>query len=236
MTDPHHPGQPSQSGPQNQAPWWNEPQQPETGYGTALSPSGYQQPQPGYQQPPQPAPARRPKNPRGRGPKIVGAIVYSLVVLLIGIAIGSASKSGTPAAASTQAPATTYNSGDNTTGPASNPNPADTGSSAPAAPASHVLIRFAGSGIKNSAPFNVGSGPVTVTYRFNCASFGTSGNFAADLLYGNQSSLNSDDLQMANDLATSGGQTTTVYPQDPGQDYYLSVNSECTWHMKVVSG
>jgi hypothetical protein len=101
---------------------------------------------------------------------------------------------------------------------------------------SHVLIRFVGSGIKNSAPFNVGNGPLTVTYHFDCAAFGGSGNFAADLLYGNQSSLNSDDQSIANDLAPSGGQTTTVYPQDPGQDYYLSVNSECNWRIKVVSG
>jgi hypothetical protein len=166
------------------------------------------------------------------GAKILGVIVYSVVVLLIGVLIGNsaASKSGTPAAASTQAPATSA-----TTSPS--PAPASTTTSSPAAaaaPASHVLIRFAGSGIRNSAPFDVGSGPLTVTYRFNCASQGGSGNFVADLLYGNQSSLNSDDQSIANDLAASGGQTTTVYPQDPGKDYYLSVNSECSWHLKVV--
>jgi hypothetical protein len=66
------------------------------------------------------------------------------------------------------------------------------------------------------------------------SNFGQSGNFQADLEYGNQSSLNSDDQMIANDLAMQGGQTTTVYPQDPGKDYYLSVNSECSWHLKVV--
>ena len=199
----HSPGQPQQAG---------------NGHGTATSP-------PGYQPPPQTAPHGRPKKQRGRGPKFVGVLVYSLVVLLIGIAIGnaSASKSGTPAAAST--PATSA-----TTSPA----PARTASSAPAAPVSHVLIRFAGSGIKNSAPFNVGSGALTVTYHFNCASTGSMGNFVADLLYGNQASLSGDDQPIANDLAASGGQTTTVYPQDPGKDYYLSVNSECSWRIKVV--
>ena len=156
--------------------------------------------------------------------------MYSLVVLLIGIVIGTAtaSKTPAPAAASTQAPAASA-----TTGPSP---AASTSSPAAAAHTSHVLIRFAGSGIKNSAPFNVGSGPLTITYHFDCAAFGGSGNFAADLLYGNQSSLNSDDQSIANDLAASGGQTTTVYPQDPGQDYYLSVNSECNWRIKVVSG
>lgn len=183
--------------------------------------------QPGFT----PTPAGRPKKQRSRGAKIFGAIVYSFVVLLIGIAIGNAvsSKPTTPAAASTQTPATSA-----TTTPS--PTPAKTASSPAAAAAStnHVLIRFAGSGIKNSAPFDVGSGPLTVTYHFNCASFGSAGNFAADLLYGNQSSLNSDDQSIANDLAMSGGQTTTVYPQDPGKDYYLSVNSECNWRLKVV--
>lgn len=222
MTDQHHSGQPWQGGPQSQPPWQYEPQQPQGQFRQPLEPG---------QSPPSPPPAPhgRPKKRRGRGAKILGVIVYSVVVLLIGILVGNsaASKSGTPAAASTQPPAISA-----TTSPA----PASTSSSpaAAAAPASHVLIRFAGSGIKNSAPFDVGSGPLTVTYRFNCAAFGQSGNFQADLLYGNQSSLNSDDQSIANDLAMSGRQTTTVYPQDPGQDYYLSVNSECSWHLKVV--
>lgn len=223
MTDQHHPGQPWQGDPQNQAPWQYEPQQPQ---GQSRQPLGAGQ----FPSAPQAAPRGRARKPRGGGAKIVGAIVYSLVVLLIGIVIGSAtaSKTPAPAAASTQAPATSA-----TTGPSP---AASTSSPAPAAHTSHVLIRFVGSGIKNSAPFNVGSGPLTVTYHFDCAAFGGSGNFAADLLYGNQSSLNSDDQSIANDLAASGGQTTTVYPQDPGQDYYLSVNSECNWRIKVVSG
>jgi hypothetical protein len=221
-------------GPPQQPPW-EQSQQPSGGtqqyHGQPQQGSSYATPTspPGYQPPPQLAPPWRPGKQRGRATKIVGAVVYSIVVLLIGVAIGSAtaSKTGTPAAAST--PATSA-----TTSPA----PASTTSSAPAAAASakHVLIRFAGSGIKNSAPFDVGSGPLTVTYRFNCAAFGSSGNFVADLLYGNQSSLSGDDQSIANDLAASGGQTTTVYPQDPGKDYYLSVNSECSWRLKVVSG
>jgi hypothetical protein len=71
--------------------------------------------------------------------------------------------------------------------------------------------------------------------RFNCSSFGGSGNFAADLEYGNQASLNSDDQSIANALAPSGQATTTVYPQEPGHDYYLSVHSECSWTVKLVS-
>lgn len=97
-----------------------------------------------------------------------------------------------------------------------------------------VLMRFSGNGIRNSPPFRVGS-QVTVRYSFDCSAYGGSGNFIADLQYGNQTSLNSDDQQIANALAGHEAQTTTVYPQDPGKDYYLAVNSECNWSI-VVKG
>jgi hypothetical protein len=98
-----------------------------------------------------------------------------------------------------------------------------------------VLLNMTGSGIQNSAPFMVSGSQVTVTYSFNCASAGGSGNFIADLEYGNQSSPNSDDQSIANQLAPSGQATTTVYPQDPGNDYYVSVDSECSWTITVES-
>ena len=106
-------------------------------------------------------------------------------------------------------------------------------SEVPAAP--QVLLVMSGSGIRNSAPFLVSTSQVTVTYTFDCSAVGGSGNFIADLNYGNQASLNSDSQSIANDLAASGGQTTTVYPQDPGQQYYVAVNSECNWTVKVVA-
>jgi Host cell surface-exposed lipoprotein len=124
MTDQHHPGQSRQGGPQNQAPWQYEPQQPQ---GQPRQPLETGQ----LPSAPQPAPVRRARKQRGRGAKILGVIVYSAVLVLIGALIGSsaASKSGTPAAASTQAPATSA-----TTSPASGPSPAATTPS-PAAPA-----------------------------------------------------------------------------------------------------
>jgi hypothetical protein len=152
----------------------------------------------------------------------IGALIV-VGVVLIGVAVAMIGPGSRPAS-SPQAPAAAS--------PGASPSPS-TVKQAAAAP--KVLIRFAGSGIENSAPFNVGSGPLTVHYSFNCASFGQSGNFVADLLYGSQSSLNSDDLPIANGLAMSGAQTTTVYPQDPGRDYYLSVNSECSWRIRVSS-
>ena len=95
-------------------------------------------------------------------------------------------------------------------------------------------MQLSGSGIANSAPFNVGPGALRVTYSFDCSSFGGQGNFIADLLYGNQSSPNSDDLSIANALATSGQNTTYVYPMYPNSEYYLSVNSECSWTVTVT--
>ncbi len=110
-----------------QQPAWEQSQQP---YGGPQHYPG----QPQSRQPfetgkfppaPQPAPGRRSRKPRGRGPKIIGTIVYSLVILLIGVAIGnsSASKAGTPAAGSSPAPSTSLpatitsnNPGDSTTG------------------------------------------------------------------------------------------------------------------------
>lgn len=103
----------------------------------------------------------------------------------------------------------------------------------PPPPKPRVLVSLSGSGIQNSAPFHVGSGNLTVSYSYDCSSFGGSGNFIADLLYGNQSSLDSDDLSIANALGPGGQATTHVYPQYPGRSYYLSVNSECNWTVTV---
>jgi hypothetical protein len=89
-----------------------------------------------------------------------------------------------------------------------------------------VLIRFSGSGILNSAPFRVTSSTVTVHYTYDCASFGTSGNFIADMETGNQASLGSDDQSIANALGSGGSQVTTLYPRNVGSIYHIAVNSD----------
>jgi hypothetical protein len=99
-----------------------------------------------------------------------------------------------------------------------------------------VLLSLSGSGIANSPPFLVAAGTLTVHYGYSCASFGTSGNFVADLQSGNQGSLSSDDQPVANALGSGGSATTTIYPQNPGSDYHLAVNSECDWNVIVWSG
>jgi len=96
-----------------------------------------------------------------------------------------------------------------------------------------VLLSFSGNGIGNSAPFLV-LGNLTVHYTFDCSSQGT-GNFIGDIETGNQASLNSDDQSFANELSGGGSKTTHVYPQEPGHDYHVSINSECSWTV-VVKG
>jgi hypothetical protein len=104
------------------------------------------------------------------------------------------------------------------------------------APASSVLITFSGSGIRNSAPFVVNSSSVTARYSYDCSSAGGEGNFIADLVSGSPSSASYDDESIANELGSGGSQTTTVYPQDVGNSYYLEVNSECSWSITLTAG
>jgi len=99
-----------------------------------------------------------------------------------------------------------------------------------------VLISFSGSGIRNSAPFVVNSSAVTASYSYDCSSFGGQGNFIADLVSGSPGSGNYDDESIANQLGSGGSQTTTVYPQDVGNSYYLEVNSECSWSITLTTG
>jgi hypothetical protein len=99
-----------------------------------------------------------------------------------------------------------------------------------------VLIRLSGSGIENSRPFLVQSGTVTVRYSYDCASDGGSGNFIADLETGNQAAPGSDDQSIANALSAGGSATTTVYPQDPGSEYHVAIDSECSWSLVARSG
>jgi hypothetical protein len=143
------------------------------------------------------------------------------------VTVPATAHAAAPAASKTvSAPATTH---------AATVTPQATHAAKPRPAASVVLVNLSGSGIKNSAPFTVSSGTLTVSYSYNCASFGGRGNFVADLLSGNQSSLNSDDQSIANALGSSGAATTHIYPTMVGSKYYLSVNSECSWTVIVKS-
>jgi hypothetical protein len=92
--------------------------------------------------------------------------------------------------------------------------------------APQVLLDQSGSGQAQTQPFTTGKS-WTVTYTFDCSSFGSSGNF--QLFVKNVDGSDNFDTG-ANDLAASGGNTDYFY--DAGQ-HYLTVNSECSWHITV---
>jgi hypothetical protein len=234
QTDPY---QPRQRQDLNQPPGWPTQQLP------AEPAGGDYPPGPGV---PQHAPGSAPARHRLRNTLIASAA--GLVLLFVGISIGSAGKTANLAPASTvtvtaaAAPAPTVTV--TRTARAARRAAAASASAPPSVPAqssasaqsSGVLFTFSGSGIRNSASFTVNSSAVTARYSYNCSAFGSSGNFIADLVSGSPSSESYDDQSIANELGSGGSQTTTVYPQDQGSSYHLEVNSECSWSITLTAG
>jgi hypothetical protein len=116
------------------------------------------------------------------------------------------------------------NAGKSTT--TSTPAVADKSPSAKPAAAPKVLLDVTGSGIKQTQKFTAG-GDWDLEWSYDCASFGASGNFVVTA-YG------SDGLPavLTNELGAKGADVTH---QHNAGTFYLSVNSECTWHV-VVKG
>lgn len=87
-----------------------------------------------------------------------------------------------------------------------------------------VLATFKGTGTENTAKFTV-SGTWKLTWSYNCAAFGQSGNFIV---------LTDDGGAGAsvNELGMRGHGSTYAYG-DSGR-HYLAVNSECPWRIKVI--
>jgi hypothetical protein len=160
-------------------------------------------------------------------------------VLLVGVGIGAAGSSKSTAApqvtvtaAARPGPAVTITV---TAPPSAASAPTRTHSARPKTHA-NLLFKFSGSGIRNSRPFLVNAATVTAHFTYNCAAAGGSGNFIADMVSGNPSSLSSDDQSIANALGSGGSQTTTLYPQNQGSRYHLTVNSECSWSITLTNG
>jgi hypothetical protein len=241
--DPYRPQEWPQQLTGQQPPGW--PGQPQPG-----QPPGDHEQDPGAPRHPHAQPAK----PHRVRTILLGSAA-GVVLLLIGVAIGSAgAKTSKPAPAPTvtvtaqaaaaptvtitrrahAAPAVTVTvTATAAAAAAAAPNPAP--ASHPAA-ASDVLITFSGSGIRNSAPFVVNSSSVTTHYSYSCSAFGSSGNFIADMVSGSPSSGSYDDQSIANELGTGGSQTTTIYPQDVGSTYHLEVDSECSWSITLTAG
>lgn len=96
-----------------------------------------------------------------------------------------------------------------------------------------VLLRFSGSGDAGSRPFGVTS-RLTLTYRYDCASYGYRGNFIVDVeTAGNPSSGSWDDEEAVNLLGNGGKAMVSVYPEELSEQYHVSVTSECDWSVVV---
>jgi len=106
------------------------------------------------------------------------------------------------------------------------PAPAPAPASSSPAGSSGTVATFSGSGIKNTPQFTV-SDTWELEYSYDCSDDGGSGNFIVDEDGG--SDLNGAGV---NELGAGGSSSTMVYG-DAGT-HYLSINSECSWTVKVV--
>jgi hypothetical protein len=92
-----------------------------------------------------------------------------------------------------------------------------------------VVLNISGSGIKQTPDFTVTHDQWTIAYTFDCAAYGSAGNFAVDLTGVN--GTNDSGAQGVNQLAPSGADTTTEHGAGT---YYASINSECNWTVKIT--
>jgi hypothetical protein len=227
-------GQPGYGQQYQQAPWGGAQYPPDDRTAPVFQP-GYQEPPP--QLPPPPGPPQRPGTPRKRPVK---AVLLAVGALIVGIIIGSAAGSSgkTPAAAApapavtvtvTATPSVAAKTGHAKTGhakakttPSATPSPTHS-----AAATSSVIATFSGSGIQNTTQFTA-PGTWKLDWTYDCSSFGSNGNFIVDEDGGNDFGGAS-----VNELGAGGSGSTMAY-NDAGT-HYLSVNSECSWTLKVIS-
>ena len=163
----------------------------------------------------------------GKAMKLKKLTAIPAIAIAAGIglaACGSNSAStATPVAASSSAPAATH-SAKAAAAPAA---------AKPAAPQDAVHT-FSGSGTWNSPAFNipddVSSVKVVYSYWNNISAGETTGdNFIADI------ESSSDSQPIANTIATSGGATTTLYPNPSGDNsYHLAVTATGPFTFKIT--
>jgi len=96
-----------------------------------------------------------------------------------------------------------------------------------------TLLSLSGSGIKSSKTFEFSGDSVDVIYTFDCSDFGYAGNFQIYFYGASLLGPSVPDI-LANDLAMSGGDTTTEYLYGATGPFHLEMNSECDWTVKVV--
>lgn len=99
--------------------------------------------------------------------------------------------------------------------------------SSPTPPQPQTLLDISGQGNKQTQKFTT-SGDWTLTYNYDCSQAGGTGNFMVDI-YNDDGTPDTSDTSV-NELGASG--TDIEYYYDAGT-FYLSINSECSWHVTV---
>ena len=149
---------------------------------------------------------------------LTGAVVLIIIIVTIVQAAGSKTNNTTAGTSSvTTSQAAT---------PVSGAGPATSAAAPPAAPAKTVVLAKSGEGMLSTKSFTV-SEDWSLTYTFDCSSFGSQGNFQ---VYEDYPSGN----VLVNALSEKGGDVT--YQTGDAGKHSLEVNSECKWTITVTDG
>lgn len=98
-----------------------------------------------------------------------------------------------------------------------------------APPVTRTALSISGTAIKKTKTFTVGD-EWSIKYSFDCANFGSQGNFQVYVYVSDGSLVDTP----VNVLATKGSDTTYEHAS-PGT-FYLEINSECDWQVTVTDG
>lgn len=194
---------------------WGTPQQPRNPAWGQQPPQG---PPPGWGQQ-QPVPKKK----RGRAGCLGCAGVLG-VVLVIGVAANAVKSNGSstasPAVASHPAAQPAAQAPASRTPAPQAPAPQ---APPPAAAAPAVVLKAAGSGIKNTAQFTVGD-QWTLAYTVDCSAFGQSGNFIIS---------DENGMPLVNEIKDKDSGSS---PQYDAGTHHLEIDSECAWTVTVTNG
>lgn len=178
---------------------------------------------------------------RSRWSKVVRVAVTALSVVAVLISIGMAAASSSPQSPTTANSTNAMTNNQSATGGSSSVptaltpqeqaqfNEAQNGTqnqpSSPTPPQPQTLLDISGQGTKQTQQFTT-TVNWTLAYNYDCSSFGTQGNFQV-VVYNSDGSMDTNDM-LVNQLGMNGSDTEYYY--DAGT-FYLSVNSECSWHV-----
>jgi hypothetical protein len=175
------------------------------------------------------APARPPRKRRRPWGWVA---VAGLLVIVIAVVVGFSGNKGKANTASTTSPAvaepSAIASAPAVPQPTPIPTPTPSPTPSPPPPSPVTLLSIQGSGIQTTEKFTTTSDDWDMAYLYDCSSFiGGTGNFIVNI-YNGDGSL--DDIG-ANEL---GAGALKIQHFHQGGTFYLSINSECNWTVKVT--